>query len=947
MLRIGAVLVMLFIVAAASVTSVNAQWVRDGVPVCTAQYIQRQLEIVPDGAGGVIAVWTDERNGWDNWDIFSQRVDSSGIIRWTLNGIHICDAQGDQVLPKIIHDGAGGAIIAWQDGRDIIDEIRAQRIDTNGTVLWAAGGVPISTPQYIQLSPELAGDGAGGAIITWFEHRITVINSVPDTSYNVYAQRVDANGTALWDPTGAGVCVQPGNQTSPVIVSDGAGGAIIAWIDGRSPGTEVDIYAQRIDGSGAVVWDSSGVAICTASGNQQSPHIVSDGAGEAIVTWQDSRTPPWDIYAQRIGADGTVRWAADGITICTVGGDRRMHRVVSDGSGGAVITWDEYRFNDRDIIAQRLDSLGGHLWGGEGAAVCTLMASQSQPTVSSDGDGGFFITWRDARDWDTPREEDIYAQRLAPEGTPQWADGGVPICLARGEQRSPHIIHSTGRKPFAVWEDFRQSVYRDLFAMRLSIFMEVLSPDSAEVLDSWKNYDITWSTQGEESDSILILLSIDSGTEFPYAIHSGPPDPSIYTWNVYNIPTETARIEVIAYAGGAVGGYDISDRDFSIDAKPYRYVSPAGAGIFPYSMPAWAANTIPVALDAASPGDTIMVAGATYSSTVIVMTPVFLMGGWNDTFSEWNPALYETELKKTGSVVSFMYTDTARCGIEGFTLRNGTGTIVAIPESGFYGGGVFCYQSSPVIRGNRIVNCGQVSPLGFSAGGAICCYGGEAVIEDNEITGSSAQWGGGIYLYETAATINGNRIVGSSPDAEYGGGKFGGGIYATLSTVFLDGNVIRENNGYTRGGGIYATLSILSSHGDSILSNECLDTGGGIYADETQCTISRAVIVFNTAVSSGGGIYHKAERIDLANSIIALNDAGLIGGGIYTTDSWGSIDNNTIDRNYALYGGGNVFLGTMVSLGITNNLITFGHKYGFQANTLENITFSFNNCFGN
>jgi hypothetical protein len=35
--------------------------------------------------------------------------------------------------------------------------------------------------------------------------------------------------------------------------------------------------------------------------------IVSDGAGGAIVTWQDGRSgTAWDIYAQNVNADGTL-----------------------------------------------------------------------------------------------------------------------------------------------------------------------------------------------------------------------------------------------------------------------------------------------------------------------------------------------------------------------------------------------------------------------------------------------------------------------------------------------------------------------------------------------------------------------------------------------------------------------------------------------------------------
>jgi len=54
-------------------------------------------------------------------------------------------------------------------------------------------------------------------------------------------------------------------------VSDGAGGAIITWTDHRL-GASSDIYAQRVDAAGVRKWivsgDSNGVAITMAANDQ-------------------------------------------------------------------------------------------------------------------------------------------------------------------------------------------------------------------------------------------------------------------------------------------------------------------------------------------------------------------------------------------------------------------------------------------------------------------------------------------------------------------------------------------------------------------------------------------------------------------------------------------------------------------------------------------------------
>src|SRR5262245_42245589 len=59
---------------------------------------------------------------------------------------------------------------------------------------------------------------------------------------------------------------------------------------------------------------------------------VSDGAGGAIIFWIDGRTANYIIYAQRITADGAVApgWPGGGLAICTASGQRSVLRAISD-----------------------------------------------------------------------------------------------------------------------------------------------------------------------------------------------------------------------------------------------------------------------------------------------------------------------------------------------------------------------------------------------------------------------------------------------------------------------------------------------------------------------------------------------------------------------------------------------------------------------------------------
>jgi predicted lipoprotein with Yx(FWY)xxD motif len=378
----------------------TVQWTTDGVVICTAAYDQTKPTIVSDGLGGAIITWTDYRSGGGSTDIYAQRINASGTVQWTADGVVISTAVNEQYDPTITSDGTGGAIITWTDYRNGLSDIYAQRINASGTVQWTADGVAICTTTGDQYAPTIVSDGSGGAIITWYDTR--------SGNYDIYVQRINASGTVQWTTNGVAICTASNTQTEPTIVGDGAGGAIITWYDYRS-GTNYDIYAQRISASGTVQWTANGVAICNLTSTQTTPTIDNDGAGGAIITWSDYRSgTSYDIYTQRINASGVVQWTANGVAICTATGIQTTPKIVSDGSGGAIITWYDYRNGNYDIYAQRINASGVIQWVADGVAISRAASDQENPTIVGDGTGGAIITWKDSRSGTS----DIYAQRI-------------------------------------------------------------------------------------------------------------------------------------------------------------------------------------------------------------------------------------------------------------------------------------------------------------------------------------------------------------------------------------------------------------------------------------------------------------------------------------------------------------------------------------------------------
>jgi hypothetical protein len=371
-------------------TLAHATWLLDGNPVCTAKDTQQSLVITPDGAGGAIFAWIDFRSSTTFADIYAQRVNGLGVPLWTADGVAVCTATDSQFRPSVVSDGSGGAIVAWEDDRagGGTASIYVQRVSAAGTPQWTANGVALAVGNF-KGNSKIISDGAGGAIVSWEDFRAG--------NYDIYARRINSAGVPQWTADGVAMCTAVNNQIEHANVSDGAGGAILTWKDFRSG--QGNIYARRINSAGVPQWTADGVLLCGTAFDKLYPSTASDGAGGAIVTWDDFRSGSnYDIYAQRVNGSGVPQWTTDGVALCTQTSDQFEPKVVADGTGGAIVSWADLRpGNPSDVYARRVSASGVPLWTADGVLVCGAVNGQGSTSLVSDGAGGAIVAWQDGR----------------------------------------------------------------------------------------------------------------------------------------------------------------------------------------------------------------------------------------------------------------------------------------------------------------------------------------------------------------------------------------------------------------------------------------------------------------------------------------------------------------------------------------------------------------------
>lgn len=166
-------------------------------------------------------------------------------------------------------------------------------------------------------NPWIVGDNDGGAIIVGVTFTVNPI---------LYAQRVNTYGNIVWDPTIKGIRVSTAGdeQSIPVVVPDGAGGAYIGFhemiIVGRYQEPPENKYfnrirIQRIDSIGNQVFGPEGLSVyyypvdSTEGHGQFIYKMISDNQRGIYILWYDYSGPEGAaFYLNHINHDGSLSW---------------------------------------------------------------------------------------------------------------------------------------------------------------------------------------------------------------------------------------------------------------------------------------------------------------------------------------------------------------------------------------------------------------------------------------------------------------------------------------------------------------------------------------------------------------------------------------------------------------------------------------------------------------
>lgn len=388
------------------------------------------------------------------------------LAQWSTNPAvnnTICNLSGEQAIPKVATCANGDTYIGFFSNEAGNYNVRLQRLDVQGNLMWAANGILISQhPQESWLTDwDMTCDVAN--------HCILVFNDIRTGNTNIVGYRISPAGAFVWGTNGIQLSNSAAFNVAPKVTATAAGNAIVVW-----QADNVCII-QKISPAGALQWGTNGITL-TSANRMSWPQLLPVGADEVILKYFDdagsTMYPTRHVFAQKYSASGAPVWGSPA-AISTAGGISSWTQIfpfINDGNDGFYIAWHDDRDNNMraSVFVQHIGPSGNLLFPADGVEASNVSsmnhyyAKLALPTGSS----SVFVYWNemngDQNQWG------IFGQKINSTGVVQWAPAGMSFIPVSTTNVYPYEARKSPTDMVLFYEEYAGAVSGLIKAMRIS-----------------------------------------------------------------------------------------------------------------------------------------------------------------------------------------------------------------------------------------------------------------------------------------------------------------------------------------------------------------------------------------------------------------------------------------------------------------------------------------------
>jgi len=348
------------------------------------EQVYPQLSIRP--AGGYL-VWQDNVTDGSGYGISARRLDSSLSSSYSVFRVNELGTD-DQERPCLSLLNDGGAMFAWEGGRQGFQHIYARFLSAAGT--FVTGDVMVnSATNVFQLEPTAATLANGNTVVAWSSFNQVSSSSMRDVFFQIMTPAGEKFGgeTRANDTTAY-------NQRAAAIAPLSDGRFVLIWVSEQERfENSVDLYGRVYSATGTPVGApflvNSGTNVCA------NPSVAPSSDGGFAVSWMqrdvETFSNSWDIFARVFSAN-----ALGGVTRRVnswVNGDQLAPKIAAAGTD-YLVTWTSMAQDGsrEGAYGQFLRSDGAPSQG-EFRVNSSTASQQLHATVASDHASRFLVVW--------------------------------------------------------------------------------------------------------------------------------------------------------------------------------------------------------------------------------------------------------------------------------------------------------------------------------------------------------------------------------------------------------------------------------------------------------------------------------------------------------------------------------------------------------------------------